>query len=434
MKPKIFSDFFRSLSGRKTATAPELIEIASALISNRGEASGVALAEQLLNGYGAAGDDVRGEFLNRLAREFGPDAKQLARCIDAYCNKPDAKTALDLHNAAEPRRQELIRRMNMAPAAMNRLVHMREDVLKRMKGEPDLGSLDADFSHLFSSWFNRGFLNLRRIDWSTPAAILEKIIAYEAVHAIDSWDDLRRRLLPRDRRCFAFFHPTLPDDPLIFVEVALTSDIPDAIAPLLSDSRRELDPEKATTAVFYSISNCQKGLRGVSFGNFLIKQVVEELRRELPRIKTFVTLSPVPGFMQWLNARREQSGTKPFSADERKTLKLLDQPDWHKDASTITALQPVMTRALMLYLIDTKDKQDKPLDPVARFHLGNGARLERTNWMGDASAKGIKEAGGFMVNYLYDLDRIERNHERFANFGEVALSTRLKRLHSAAAQ
>ena len=431
MKPKFFSDFLRAISSRKTASAIDLFELSQALMSGRGEASGVAMADQLLDIYSRADDDVRTEFLLRLAREFGPDQARLTRCINAYVKKPGPEAALELHSAAESQRQELIRRMNLAPGAMPRLVKMREDVLHRLRQTADLSLLDADFTHLFSSWFNRGFLHLRRIDWSTPAHILEKIIAYEAVHAIDSWDDLRLRLLPPDRRCFAFFHPALPDEPLIFVEVALTEAIPDAIAPLLAAARRPLDPEKATTAVFYSISNCQKGLRGISFGNFLIKQVVEELRRELPRIKTFVTLSPVPGFISWLNSNRTAAAA-PFSSQDRQLIKLLEQPDWHKDSASVDALQPVLKRALLLYLISGKDKQGKPLDPVARFHLGNGARLEQINWLGDASPKGIREAAGFMINYLYDLDRIERNHERYANEGEVALSTRLRRMHEAA--
>lgn len=431
MKPKIFSDFLRAIGSRKSASADELSELARALVSGRGEASGVAMASQLLEGYSRASDTVKGEFLTRLARDFGPDPRQLARAVEAWSAKPDPKSAQALHNAAESRRQELIRRMNLAPGAMPQLVQMREDVLARMKQSPELALVDADFTHLYSSWFNRGFLNLRRIDWSTPADILEKIIAYEAVHAIDSWDDLRLRLLPRDRRCFAFFHPTLPDDPLIFVEVALTDGIPDAIAPLLASGRRPQDPDKMNTAVFYSISNCQKGLRGVSFGNFLIKQVVEELKRELPRIKNFVTLSPVPGFMDWLKGRREAGGSH-FSAEERKQLKLLDAADWQADEAACTQLEPVMTRALLAYLALAKDKTDKPADPVARFHLGNGARLEQVHWMGDRSSKGIRQAGGFMVNYLYDLDRIERNHERYANEGEVALSPRLKRMVEAA--
>ena len=431
MKPRIFSDFFRAIGGRKSGSAEEFAELARALVSSRGEASGVAMASQLINGYSRASDAVKQEFLLRLARDFGPDPQQLARAVDEWVAKPGARTAMALHNAAEARRQELIRRMNLAPGAMPQLVKMREDVLARMKQSPELSLLDADFSHLFSSWFNRGFLDLKRIDWSTPADILERIIAYEAVHAINSWDDLRLRLLPRDRRCFAFFHPTLANDPLIFVEVALTNEIPGAIGPLLAPARRPLDPDKVTTAVFYSISNCQKGLRGVSFGNFLIKQVVEELKRELPRVRTFVTLSPVPGFMAWLNEKRAAQGA-PLNAQERKMLKRLDEPGWEADATSRELLEPVMTRALLCYLARAKDRQDKPLDPVARFHLGNGARLDQVHWMGDESAKGIQQAGGFMVNYLYDLDRIERNHERYANEGDVALSPRLKRMVDAA--
>lgn len=428
LRPKIFSEFFRVFSPRKAGKVEDLIELASELVSGRGEASRVAIADQLLAAYSRASKELRLEFLLLLARDFGPDPVALERCIQEYRRKPGPEAAMKLHVAAESRRQELIRRMNAAPNAIERLVRMREDVLKSLKSTPELALLDADFLHLFSSWFNRGFLNLRRIDWSTPAHILEKIIAYEAVHAIDSWDDLRRRLLPPDRRCFAFFHPALPDEPLIFVEVALTTEIPDAIAPLLTTDRKEIDPGKVTTGVFYSISNCQKGLRGVSFGNFLIKQVVEELKRELPRIDTFVTLSPVPGFVSWLAAERRAGDDSRLSIEDKDTLNLLDTPGWQLDAGRCDALQPTLTRALLLYLIEAKDGHGKPLDSVARFHLGNGARLERVNWLGDTSAKGMREAAGFMVNYLYDLDRIERNHERFANHGEVVHNPRLRKL------
>jgi malonyl-CoA decarboxylase len=237
--------------------------------------------------------------------------------------------------------------------------------------------------HLLSSWFNRGFLEIRRIDWTTPAHILEKVIRYEAVHEIKSWQDLQLRLEPADRRCFAFFHPALTDEPLIFVEVALTTSIPESIAPLLAPDRRPIAPQRARTAVFYSISNCQAGLKGVSFGNFLIKQVAEELKRELPSLRTFITLSPVPGFRAWLQR-----------SNQRRALEVLDHPDWATDPAAVKRARPVLQAAIAHYFLEAKNGSGKPADPVARFHLGNGARLERINWMGDASAKGLAPGRG----------------------------------------
>ena len=282
--------------------------------------------------------------------------------------------------------------------------------------------------------FNRGFLSLRLIDWSTPAHILEKIIHYEAVHAIQSWDDLRARLAPPDRRCFAFFHPALVDEPLIFVEVALCAEMPDAIAPLIDPQRVPLEgsmlTKEATTAVFYSISNCQDGLRGVSFGNFLIKQVVEELKREanaLPALKTFVTLSPVPGFVAWLNKERKAKQTA-LNFVELANLQAIDQPIWPEDPSQVRLLRPLLNRLMTQYLVETKSRNGRPLDAVARFHLGNGARLERLNWLGDRSAKGLKQSAGMMVNYLYDLGDIESNHEAYANQHRVVASRAVTRM------
>ncbi|MFV0296666.1 MAG: malonyl-CoA decarboxylase domain-containing protein, partial [Hyphomicrobiaceae bacterium] len=285
-----------------------------------------------------------------------------------------------------------------------------------------------DMAHLLSSWFNRGFLVLRRIDWQTPAAILEKIIKYEAVHEIQGWDDLRRRLDPADRRCFAFFHPSLIDEPLIFVEVALTREIPGNIQDVLTARVTGAgDNGTPTTAVFYSISNCQEGLRGISFGNFLIKQVVEELVREEPQLKTFVTLSPVPRFARWLDrARAEQNG--PVTSADRVTLQMLSDPGWIDDEEDAEALQAPLLALAAHYFLVARSPNGKPVDPVARFHLGNGARLERINWMGDVSEKGLREAHGLMVNYLYDLRHIEKNHEAYANEGEVAAARQVRSL------
>jgi len=296
-----------------------------------------------------------------------------------------------------------------------------------MQRRDDLAAVDADFVHLFATWFNRGFLVLRRIDWSSPASILEKIIRYEAVHEIENWDDLRRRIDPPDRRCYAFFHPALVDEPLIFVEVALTRALPDAIAPILAANREPVPVESATTAVFYSISNCQRGLGGVSFGHFLIKQVVEEISRELPRLNTFVTLSPVPRFAEWLKRERgnEQS---LMSADDRASLNLLDAPLWWQDEATVTHLREPMMRAAANYFVHARSRARLPFDPVARFHLGNGARLERINWPGDLSERGIKQAYGLMVNYLYDLGEIEQNHEAYAEHRTIVTSSAIRKL------
>jgi malonyl-CoA decarboxylase len=263
---------------------------------------------------------------------------------------------------------------------------------------------------------------LRRIDWSTPANILEQIIRYEAVHEIHDWDDLRRRIDPVDRRCYAFFHPAMPDAPLIFVEVALTEAIPGAIAPLLAVDRQLVPIDRARTAVFYSISNTQRGLGGISFGKFMIKQVVEELRRELPKLDTFVTLSPVPNFMGWLKQTNE------ITDDDRAAIKLLDEPKWFENAETETQLRAVLEPLAAYYFLKARTSKGKLIDSVARFHLGNGARLERINWLGDLSPKGLRESAGVMVNYLYRLDDIEKNHEAYANEGEVVASSAVKKL------
>jgi malonyl-CoA decarboxylase len=265
---------------------------------------------------------------------------------------------------------------------------------------------------------------LRKIDWSTPAIVLEKIIRYEAVHEIRDWDDLRRRIDPVDRRCYGFFHPALVDEPLIFVEVALTEQIPGAIAPLLAEDRELVPIDRARTAVFYSISNCQRGLGGITFGNFLIKQVVEELRRELPKLDNFVTLSPVPGLMQWLKSTDDV----PLSEEDRLLLEKLETPDWINDPQLAAQLRSLLEPLAAYYFLKARTSKGRLIDPVARFHLGNGARLERIDWLGDISPKALRESAGIMVNYLYRLDDIEKNHEAYANQGEVAASSAVKRL------
>ena len=411
--------------GQEDATPAGLVRLTDDLLRRRGEATGVALAEAVLTRYAQLPDAGRRDVLVEIAGKYGPDRERLDRAIEAYRDAPGEMTALALHEAAEPRRQELIRRLNQSPGGTAALVRMREDLFAHEKENTDLSALDADFRHLFSSWFNRGFLVLRRIDWTTPANILEKIIRYEAVHEIQDWDALRARLEPPDRRCFAFFHPRLVDEPLIFVEVALTAGIPSAIAPLLSSAREALPASAATTAVFYSISNCQLGLRGISFGNFLIKQVVEELRRELPKLTTFVTLSPVPDFARWLAAELvAPDGLLP--PDLRASLEWrLTTPEGEEPPADA---RPALMAAAAIYFLHAKHRSGQPLDSVARFHLGNGARLERINWAGDLSKKALRQSHGLMVNYLYSLDDIEANHEAYADRSEIIASADVRQL------
>jgi malonyl-CoA decarboxylase len=417
----------RTLLGRGNTPAikhdaQSLAELCEALVSGAGEASGTAMARDVLDGYHDLDADGQQAFFRALVHNFGPDTAKLTKAIEDWRAKPSDDGASALHFASEPRRQELIRRLNRAPGGTNELVAMRTDLLGLIKAHPELAALDRDVSHLLSSWFNRGFLVLRRIDWSTPANILEQIIRYEAVHEIRDWDDLRRRIDPADRRCYAFFHPAMPDAPLIFVEVALTETIPSAIAPLLAVDRQPVPTDRARTAVFYSISNTQRGLGGISFGNFLIKQVVEELRRELPKLDTFVTLSPVPNFMGWVKQTTE------ISDEDREVLKLLDEPKWFSDPEVEAQLRAVLEPLAAHYFLKARTLKGKLIDSVARFHLGNGARLERINWVGDLSAKGLRESAGIMVNYLYRLDDIEKNHEAYANEGEVVASSAVKKL------
>ncbi|OQW59363.1 MAG: MCD, Malonyl-CoA decarboxylase MCD [Proteobacteria bacterium SG_bin9] len=401
----------------------DLVQIASQLLSQKGEASGVALAQSLLTRYLLASEAERRSFAHALLETYGADRKRLDKAIERYRLQGGEVDIAELHDAAEPRRQELFRRINLAEGGTAGLVRMREDLMRFVKDNRDLHVVDGDFVHLFSSWFNRGFLVLRRIDWSTPGNILEKIIRYEAVHAIDGWDDLRNRLQPSDRRCYAFFHPQLGDEPLIFVEVALTSGIPDAIAPLLAADRQPLAASAATTAVFYSISNTQKGLAGVSFGNFLIKQVVEDLKRELPGLKTFVTLSPAPGFAAWCLSELKQKQSPLLSPALRQELSPLLDP-----SGAAAFSERALARAAAIYFLHAKNSSSKPADPVARFHLGNGARLERINIAADMSRNGMRQSFGVMVNYLYHLDHIEQNHEAFVASHTVAASSRVREL------
>jgi malonyl-CoA decarboxylase len=408
--------------------------LANSLLSEKGEASGAALARALIERYRLLNPEDRLAFTLFLSEGFAPDAAALREAAEQYLAEPSAEAATRLAEAAEPPRQELLRRINMGPSGTELMVRMREMLQSHLKAQPTLAPLESDLKHLLASWFNRGFLELRRIDWNTPASILEKLIAYEAVHEIQGWDDLRRRVAA-DRRCFAFFHPALVDDPLIFVEVALVNGLSRAVQPLLAAAPTEPPGIAPDTAIFYSISNCQQGLRGVSFGNFLIKQVVEELKQDVPSLVRFATLSPVPGFRRWLEKRLAASARYVLKPEERDAIaaltggggtkgalkRLLAEPGWAVDSDIAAAVKGPLLRLCALYLTENKDGKG-PADPVARFHLGNGASLEQINFMANTAKRGLAESYGLMVNYLYDLDRIEANHEAFARQGQVAHS------------
>ncbi len=418
----------RDRRGDASARSENLVELCEHLLSGRGEASGAARAREILSRYAELTTGPRIAFFEALSERFGTDPARMEQAIAAWREKPSDETASEVHAASEPRRQELFRRLNLAPGGTAALVRMREQLIDVLAHRDDLAAVDDDFVHLFSSWFNRGFLVLRRIDWSTPAIVLEKIIRYEAVHEISDWEDLRRRIDPPDRRCFAFFHPALVDEPLIFVEVALMRDIPAAIEPILSRGREVVEPDKMRTAVFYSISNCQRGLAGVSFGNFLIKQVAEEVSRELPKLATFVTLSPVTNFAAWLAHERAQESSAALAETDKSALAVLDSAGWWQESETASRLQDPVKRAAAWYFLRARDQRGLPVDAVARFHLGNGARLERINWLADTSEKAMAQAHGLMVNYQYDLDDIENNHEAYAEGRTVVAAGAVQRL------
>jgi malonyl-CoA decarboxylase len=384
---------------RSLRRADRLAVLLRTLISQRGEASGAMLARRavaLYRGLDAAG---RERFFARLACEFSPARDAVLEAAQSYHRDPSPAHLATLQHVAEPPRQEVFRRMNMAPGGTAALLDLRTALLALMKQHPELAAVDWDLCHLLGSWFNRGFLELRRIDWKTPAAILEKLIAYEAVHEIRGFPDIKRRL-ERDRRCFAFFHPALPDEPLIFVEVAFVNELPADVGPILAMESAVGDPRRARCAVFYSITSCQPGLKGISFGNFLIKQVASDLHAELPNLKVFATLSPVPGLRAWVKRR-----IGDIDIERREQIE-----------------------ALAAWYLTREWEEGQVLDPVARFHLGNGARLERLNWNADSSAKGVAQSFGLMVNYVYDLGDVERNHEEYVNRHRVVCSGAVEKL------
>ena len=395
-----------------------LLGICRALLAESGEYASTALAHDAVAAYQSLDEPGRELFFDALAREYSPAPEAVMRAATAYQQDPSPARLVELQSIVEPARQELFRRLNMVAGGTAALVGMRKTLLKGLRSHKHWQVIDDDLRHLLRSWFNRGFIQLERIDWHTSAMVLEKLIEYEAVHAIRGWWDLRRRL-EGDRRCFAFFHPQLPNEPIIFIEVALTRGMSAQVQPLLDKGSPVGSPLEADCAMFYSITNCQEGLRGISFGNLLIKQVAEELKREFPHLRRFATLSPIPGFRQWLEGHRVNGEHAPL-------LARLGDAAWHV-GEVPEALQKLLLQLCAHYLLEAKQGAE-PLDPVARFHLGNGAALERLNWMGDTSEAGIARSAGLMANYVYWLADVERNHEQYFREHQIVASPAIERL------
>jgi malonyl-CoA decarboxylase len=408
---------------RSARRRENMIAMCKRLLRLKGEASAISLAHQILTTYQGLSSRYRLLFFEHLLTDLMPDTERLNQAIAAYQREPNADTIRALEFAAESPRQELFRMLNMGPDGTPSIVSMRQDLRGMLADHPHLKAVDGDILHLLQSWFNRGFLHLERISWKTPAFILEKLITYESVHEIRGWDDLHRRLAD-DRRCFAFFHPALPDEPLIFVEVALTKGLASSIQEVLSAPIPATDFQfKPDAAIFYSINNCQPGLAGVSFGDFLIKQVTDSLAEETPGLKYYATLSPIPGFRKWLNEQLMAKGSAiEFSEAERAMLSRLDEPASYKDE-----LKQLLMHLCTFYLLNAK-RGGEPRDSVARFHLRNGAVLERINWLGDRSEKGLRESAGLLVNYLYDRKSVARNHELYVNANEIVHSSAVDQL------
>jgi len=429
------------LSGDDLARLRE--QMLSCLDARGGAVTARARAADLGRTYLLLDGEGRERFLRLLAGEFDVDRAVIDRCCGELSRAagPAQRAAAEreLRDALEPPRITLLRQFNALPEGVKFLVDRRAELLELGRHDPLLRGLEDDLRRLLANWFDIGFLELKRIGWESPAALLEKLMAYEAVHEIRSWADLKNRL-EADRRCFAFFHPRMPDEPLIFVEVALVAGMASNVSALLDEAAPVGDPQAADTAIFYSISNCQQGLNGISFGDFLIKRVVDALAADLPRLKVFATLSPAPGFRAWLDRQNEAAPGGLLLASERNAVEalgdraagelpaLLDRPGWHADPQLSAALREPLLRLCARYLVRERAPSGRALDPVAHFHLSNGARVEQLNWLGDVSPKGLEQSAGIMVNYLYRLADIEANHEAYRGEGRVIASSAVRNL------
>jgi malonyl-CoA decarboxylase len=423
-----------------------LQQMRDCLDSRGGEVTARARAANLGRAYMRLNPEGRHRFLSLMADEFGTDLVEVDAGMEAVRNAADpiARRAAEMHlrDVLRPPRVTLLMQFNGLPEGVKFLVDLRAELMNWTKKEPNLEALSQDARRLLATWFDIGFLEMRRLTWEAPAALLEKLIAYEAVHAIQSWEDLKNRL-DSDRRIYAFFHPRMPDEPLIFVEVALVHGMADSVQELLDQEQERVPPETADTAIFYSISNAQRGLDGISFGDFLIKRVVGSLSDEFSNLKTFATLSPMPGFSRWYEREIEKLGDTILLADEQEALaavlpdgtdveamlrQVLVRADWAANEPLSEALKPIMTRLAATYLYTVKRSGTRAMDPVAHFHLSNGARMERLNWLADSSPRGMQQSAGMMINYLYKLDEIDTNHEGYKGEGSIAVSTAIRNL------
>ena len=408
-----------------------------------GESSARVRAEHIAAIYRAADSAQRATILNLITHEFAPDRNALDTALGAMQSAANAtelsRAEAQLRLALDAPRARFFTQFNLIPEGVKFLVDLRHDLLGQLARDPSLEVLKVELDGLLASWFDPGFLELKRISWHSPALILEKLIAYEAVHPIESWNDLRNRL-DTDRRCYAFFHPRMPNEPLIFVEIALVKGVPASVQLLLDQKAPVHDPQTADTAVFYSISNTQRGLRGISFGNLLLKRVIDDLRRDLPQLKVFATLSPLPGFRKWLDQAAARDTALLASADTARLAKALGadardatlaaalaRPGWASDAKLAEALREPLEKLCARYLLKEKSG-GQPLDPVANFHLNNGARVHGLFWLADPSTRGMRQSHAMMVSYRYDPDEVDRNHERFLHNGQIAASPRVVRL------
>ncbi|MBP8925224.1 MAG: malonyl-CoA decarboxylase family protein [Pseudomonadales bacterium] len=414
----------RSRHNRRSG-ARQIEYLCEELSSSRGEAMGTAVAQELLAAYQRLDEAGRLSFFRLLQHSYAPRREEILLCAARYQEEGSEENLRALQRTLDGGRRSLFRRINMAAGGMATILGMRQDLLRLLTDHQDLKSVDVDLLSVLKAWFNRGFLDLRTISWETPAHILEKLIAYEAVHEMDGWDDLRRRLAD-DRRCFAFFHPALPDEPLIFVEIALVEGMSGNVQELLVGPAGKLD-RKIDTAVFYSISNCQEGLLGISFGNFLIKQVVMELRRDFPELRQFVTLSPIPGFRSWLDRELNTPELTLLSEAQRRLLSDQLLREWQRNPALAEQMRALLMPLCAIYLAQAR-RGEQPLDAVERFHLSNGARIERLNWLGDTSDKGMAQSCGMLVNYGYLLREVEANHETYVNSHAVVSSNGFRKL------
>ena len=413
----------------KTDTERVLQQMQACLSAKGGEVSARQNTVALGSTYLALSEKGRVRFLQLLSGHFAANRALVRNRMEdierAQSDLELTQAENALRDALEAPRVKILRQFNSLPQGVKFLVDMREDLLELREKHPELAGLEMDLRRLLSSWFDIGLLDLREITWQSPASLLEKLIAYEAVHEIRSWTDLKNRL-DSDRRCFAFFHYKMPEEPLIFVEIALVNDIAANIHMLLDESQPATNPEKADTAIFYSISNAQQGLSGISFGNFLIKRVVDTLSKDLKNIRTFATLSPIPNFRRWLDGAMENKTL--VSEADKKLLAHLHEADWHQKTAAAEALKPLLMRLCAHYLTSEKRKNNA-YDPVAHFHLTNGAVMERLNWLADTSPKGLKQSAGMMVNYHYKRDEIDRNHELYTSGKAFAVGRQIRQLY-----